>query len=107
MVLEKINERGTCDVDARDLAESAGGPIQNGSADDDSVDGERGEAAFSDVADEPRYGAVGHEERNDEADGQNNPLVRINLRDTDRIFRFAHYGFEQVVAGGYEHRWNG
>src|SRR6266852_845657 len=90
-------------------AESVGearGKEEDGDAEEDAVDGERAKAAAADPTHEPGDAAVGHDERDDEADGQNGPSVGIDVRDADGAGMLADKGFQQVVAGGDDHRRN-
>lgn len=67
---------------------------------------ERRETAFPDIAHEPGDGSVGDDQGDDEADGEDDPLVRCDLRDADGIFIFAAVDrFEEGVERGYGHGW--
>ena len=82
-------------------------PVEDCAAEEDAIDGEGGEAAGADPVHEPGYAAVGDDEGNDEADGENDPAVRIDLADANWIFdAFGTQGFQQVITCGRDHRWD-
>ena len=56
-----------------------GGPVKDGGAENDAVDSEGDEAAGADPVHKPGDRGVSNNERNDEADGENYPAVRVNL----------------------------
>src|SRR6266852_8650328 len=85
----------------------AGGKEEDGDAQEDAVDGERAKAAAADPIHEPGDAAVGHDERDHEADDQNDPPVGIDVRDADGAGMLADERFQQVVAGGDDHGGHG
>ena len=91
----------------RVLSRHLGSVVQDRCAEDDSIYRERRKPSFSYPADEPRYRSVGNEEGNHKPNGQDNPLMGVNLRYANRIFCFSPHGFQQVVAGRYEHSRDG
>src|SRR5208282_6334246 len=67
------------------LSEHSRSPSQHDESEYDAIHGERCEDALADIAHEPRDRAVGDDEGDDEADRENDPLVRRDFVDADGI----------------------
>ncbi len=79
---------------------------QHQNSEHNAIHGKGCEAALADVAHEPGDGSVGDYEGDDEADGEDHPLVRGDLGDAYAIFILAGKRFEEGVKrrhchGGY------
>src|ERR1700722_9202388 len=84
-----LDSNGSIQSDKHNLCGQLGGERKHKGPDDDSIDGEGGEASFANPGHEPGDRPVGHDKRNHESDGQNGPAMGIDLRDADGIGIFS------------------
>src|SRR3954447_9768494 len=84
------------------------GPPPHRDTDDDAIDGEGNEATRAYPAHEPGDHDISHNERNDEADEQREPLLSAGGSGADGSFAMMRpKGFEEVVERGDDHGGDG
>src|SRR5713226_6897483 len=62
---------------------------------------------FAHPGHEPRDGGISHDERDNEADGEDDPAVSVDMRDAESVFTFARERLQQVIRRRNDHRGNG
>ena len=82
-------------------------PRQHGNSEHDPIQRKRCEAALADPTHEPGDGSVGNDERDNETDGEDDPLVGRDLGDADGILIFAAERLEERVERGHCHGGHG
>src|SRR5450755_733461 len=93
-------------VPAKLACRQPSGKHEHGNSQSDPINGEGHEPTAAHPGHKPRHRSVAHDEGHNKTDAQQDPLMRVELRNADGIFTLTAKRFQKSVAGGDNHRRN-